>query len=44
MDLANILVRLIQYGAMLPLFGLAAFALYAPGGKARSAHRTPVGA
>ena len=40
MDLANILVRLVQYGALLPLFGLAAFALYAPGGKARSAHKT----
>ena len=40
MDLANILVRLIQYGALLPLFGLAAFALYAQVGKARSAHKT----
>lgn len=40
MDLANILVRLVQYGALLPLFGLAAFALYAPSGDARSAHKT----
>lgn len=39
MDLANILVRLVQYGALLPLFGVAAFAIYAPGGKAQSAHR-----
>ena len=40
MDLANILVRLIQYGALLPLFGLAAFVLYTPSGKGRPAHKT----
>ena len=42
MDLANILVRLLQYGALLPLFGLTAFAIYAPGGQGRTAHRRVV--
>ena len=42
MDLVNILVRLLQYGALLPLFGLTAFAIHAQDAQSRRDHRQVV--